>query len=105
MGNKYLMTHSYLIETYLLLKIIRKHPKCIRLWLKDQIGKTGFSMHQRIFGNLINAMSNEGLIDLIIEEAKRGKSKHHIFLVITEKGLTKMKELELQFRIILTLGS
>ena len=87
---------KYLLEYYIILKIIKNHDGITRYALMIKTRKAGYSVVIGHFYSLIKNMEKEGYI--IIKPLKR---KYSYSVSITNKGLSKYSKLEFEIREIL----
>jgi len=86
---------KYLIEKYILLKIIRNNPKSTRYWLRSRLSKLGWNMYDQLFKNILEKLSKDSLVKLDLEK------DYSYSISITEAGIKEITNLEMKIKTIL----
>lgn len=91
---------KYLIEKYILLKVIKNNPKSRRSWLRKRLSKLGYSLYDQLFTIIFIELQKDGLVSLDLTS----KSTYASVVSITDKGTKTIIELEAKIKFILTIN-
>lgn len=100
------MRDKFLIEKYLLLKIIHRYENCTRYKLMLYMNKYGYGLSITAFYSLFRSLNDNELVKSIHQTTSLGKNKlqkKSDLIVITNKGVKSLTELEFKIRSVLFL--